>query len=70
MKCNHPREYVSDSVTTDSDTVLLTIFCPDCKDLRTEEVIGSLARAFSDYGDPVKVDLNATFLPKELRAAR
>src|ERR1700738_1631672 len=56
--CGHPREVMSDLKHSDSDTVFITYWCPDCRDHRTEEVIGSLARAMAEDQEESEREIN------------
>jgi hypothetical protein len=48
LPCAHLREKVSDIHTSMWDTVFVTYWCGDCRTHRTDEVIGSLARAMAE----------------------
>jgi len=46
--CSHPNEHISHFETSDSDTLLETHYCPDCKKVWGDERIGSFVRAESE----------------------
>lgn len=47
IPCQHQKAYVSDATPTDSDTTILTTYCPDCGDIKRDEEVGSLSRAIA-----------------------
>ena len=50
--CKHPHETVVDARSTQSDTDIRKLHCPDCGRNREDEVVGSVARAEVDDDEP------------------
>jgi hypothetical protein len=73
--CKHQHETVVDARSTQSDTEIRTLHCPDCGRNREDEVIGSPARAENDEptdpdGEDMCRDYGAEFRDRQVEAMR
>lgn len=48
LPCAHQRARVTDATPTDSDTVIVTTYCPECGDIKRDEEVGSLSKAIAE----------------------